>query len=41
MEHDTTYLQTSKWHVKNIFMHLGFNITPISVWNIGETLKSI
>ena len=24
MEHKTTYLQTSKWHVKNIFMHLGF-----------------
>ena len=26
MEHETTYLQTSKWHVKNIFtcMHLGF-----------------
>ena len=25
MEHETTYLQTSKWHVKNIFMHMGFN----------------
>ena len=26
IEHETTYLQTSKWHVKNIhvFMHLGF-----------------
>ena len=24
MERVTTYLQTSKWHVKNIFMHLGF-----------------
>ena len=26
MEHETTYLQTSKWHVKSIFtcMHLGF-----------------
>ena len=24
MGHETTYLQTSKWHVKNIFMHLGF-----------------
>ena len=24
MEHETTYLQTSKWHVKNIFVHLGF-----------------
>ena len=24
MEHETTYLQTSKWHVKIIFMHLGF-----------------
>ena len=24
MEHETTYLQISKWHVKNIFMHLGF-----------------
>ena len=24
MEHETTYLQTSKWHVKNIFMHLSF-----------------
>ena len=41
MEHETTYLQTSKWHVKNIFMHLGLNITQISVRNIGETLKSI
>ena len=24
MKHETTYLQTSIWHVKNIFMHLGF-----------------
>ena len=24
MEHETIDLQTSKWHVKNIFMHLGF-----------------
>ena len=24
MEHETAYLQISKWHVKNIFMHLGF-----------------
>ena len=24
MEHETTCLQTSKWHVENIFMHLGF-----------------
>ena len=23
MEHETTYLQTPKWHVKNIFMLLG------------------
>ena len=22
--YETTYLQTSKWHVKNIYMHLGF-----------------
>ena len=24
LEHETTYLQKSKWHVKNIFMDLGF-----------------
>ena len=24
MKYETTYLQTSKWHVKNIFMHLDF-----------------
>ena len=24
MEHEIAYLKTSKWHVKNIFMHLGF-----------------
>ena len=24
MEHETTYLQTTKWHVKIIFMHLGY-----------------
>ena len=42
-EHETTYLQTSKWHVKIIFMHLGFklHIDQNSVRNIGETLKAI